>query len=51
MRFQKARELIALIQWELDNGQGASGYNWKLAADAADQLARLIRSHLKVNRV
>jgi hypothetical protein len=51
MRFKKARELIALIKWELDNGEGAPGYSWKLASETADQLARLIRSSLEVNRV
>lgn len=41
MRYKHARELLAAIRWELDNGEGTSGFDWSRALAAAQKLVKL----------
>lgn len=41
MRYKHARELLAAIQWELDTGEGAAGFDWNRALAAAEKLVKL----------
>lgn len=46
MRYEYARELLAMIKWELDVGKGARDYDWQRACDAAAKLYDLFNKAL-----